>query len=485
MTRIEWRLGSGLWTSDQTGARDSFLKADVDEGIAALSPAAQRQLGTIGEFPVEFQYDPVSGEPIVHESPNGLWCTPDGGRAINDKFIGLSMDAQTRFNAPAIDKTRRVISPGIGRFEFIVGRFGTRRQQLLSVNTVNHDLQFLLDGQWVELKCPHAEMPEGFAHLHGWRAELFETAGQASRLDVPTDEGVRVLLIDARKSSFGSSLLNPPGFARLCGAPLYWDVDGTTGVAFPYVDQSGRLQVATVTDHPTNPRVETVAPQEGAEAPVDGEFCRWAFSARQMRFWIAEDRYVRWGPRGALVQRLPRDHRVAWESLHPFIDSHGKPWLPVHSESAASNVFVRIGDAVGTLEMKSTDRLYLCSGQRFFRKDLVFQKENPWTIDNEAQDTTSHAHIVPLIDFHRNESSTRPDCALALHLVTDVPEPWVNLWMNPDRELYFRLMLGSGREPLMEGKLPRLLEDARAFVFDGAVYFHSGPRLELQGWPLE
>ena len=481
MKTIEWDLPSGKWQSSPSGERNSFARTDLPHHMGSLSPEQLRGLGLRDAFPPEFRFDPTTGHELPAAETVVPWTTPDGGHAINPNYIGFGIDAVTEFTGLDPAEPATIPSPGNGQFEFAVGGFNTTSEQLLAVNVKDYVLKLWLVDAWVDLHCRSDLVPEGYSGATGWRAELFESPNEPSRLYVPTHDGLVMLAVDASTLTYECFQVASPDCQRVCGPPMAW----LGGLLFPYVDTVGHVAVGHVVDERNPLGIKRLPSLSDNSQSVDARLWFRCAASRKDRLavWVSQDRVLQlnraWA--GIYLQSMPEGHCPAFESVRPFIDANESFWFLV--SSAEENRYILLGQRTDHFDTRVSDRVYACAGQRFFRKDLLFESNDPWSESNQDKDSFSTTHIYPLVDFLMSNGRTKPVSGLTIKFDTlDAPEPWSDVYADSSRELFFGLQFGHAQ--LTNGKNANLIERARAFVYQGRLWFYAGPRTILQGWSL-
>lgn len=449
--------------------------------MSTLGHEQLRCLGLRESFPPEFKFNPTTGQPLPARPGVVPWTTPDGGHAVNPNYVGFGIDAVAEFTGLNTAEQATIPSPGNGQFEFVVGSFNTASERLLAVNVKDYVLKLWLLDSWVDLHCRSEFVPEGYGGATGWRAELFESPNEPSRLYVPIHDGLALLRIDASTLSYECTHVVPPHCNRVCGPPMAW----LGGLLFPYVDTEGHVALAQITDERDPRNTGRVPSLTEASPPADaGLWFQCAVSRK--------DRLAVWVSRGHVLQisrawpgfrliPMPEGYCASFESVRPFIDANESFWFLV--SSADDNRYIHLGQRTDHFDTKVSDRIYACAGQRFFRKDLLFDTNDPWSESNQEKDSFSTTHIYPLVDFLMSTGRTRPASGLTIKFDTlDTPEPWSDVYADQSREIYFELCFGH--TPLTNGKNANLIARARAFVYQGKLWFYAGPRTTLQGWSL-
>jgi len=479
---VIWKLPSGDWTSSTDSGCLTF--APVAAGRAPATSLKKRQLASLGladTYPPEFRFNPSTGEKLPEGTPIRLWVTPDGGRHINPKYSGFGVvDPAAVCSIAGVEGLETVPAPGNGQFEFIVGSFNTGREQLLAVNIKDYSLRILVEDEWVELQCESHFIPDGSGCSEGWRAELFEGAYEPSRLIVRTSSGLTRISIDASTLSFKCDDVTPKECRRVIGAPISW----RDGILIPFVDHSNAICVAHLTD---GLMMQSQLSPRGKELPVDyadiefkGVFSR----CDRTVFWIADTCVLQvnrsWGETFRL-QRLPETYSTAFEAGRPHIDCNDSMWLAVRS--SRGRAYISLGQVGDEFEVKESSRVIISSGKRLYRKDMIFENNDPWSEVVQNSDKTTSVHLYPLLEFFSVACGIRPDCALALRFDTgDAAVTWSAVYDDSDSDRSFSVVLGDKK--LLTGKGRNLLNRARAFLCCGYLWFYSSNGTPLTRWKL-
>lgn len=488
MATINWQLPSGeRWESDEQLSESSFRKLELQNKLNSLRHKQLEQLGLVGKFPPEFKFNPETGKKIDHVKSDKIWVTPDGGHWVNEKYIGFGMDHRTQFNGVDKNSEIKLKALGAGKYEFLVGMFGTQIEQLIAIDVIQHEFKIWLDNDWVKIKCASDVPPQGLALKKAWRAELFETEQFGSQVFIPTDAGLCVVKIDATTLSLTYDYINPDDFYSLAGQPMAFD----QGLLIPYLNSKKEILLAKIIPTKNNQclsfQVTSVPMLESSHHVASDEIWFGLTVSNKDRavMWISNKKVLQydksWG--GYSVQDLPHEFHTMYAAGQPFIRIDGSIWFLAGTEKYLQ--YFQLGRKNNlNVDGEECHRFYISKGFRFFRKDFSFSSGAPW---DEAKDDLRTVHVFPLIDFHMNISNSKPMAAIALWMDDEKLQDWENICSQKEVSRAYDLVFGdfkSDDTTLLRIASSRVIENARVFIFKNRIHFYYSPDKEIYSWSL-
>jgi hypothetical protein len=488
MATINWQLPSGeIWESDELLSESSFRKLNLQNAVNSLNYKQLKQLGLVGKFPAEFKFNPETGKKIDYVKSDKVWVTPDGGHWVNEKYIGFGMDFRTQFEGVDKDSLTKLRALGAGKYEFLVGMFGTQNEQLIAIDIIEHEFKIWLDNDWVKLKCTSAIPPQGLALKKAWRSEFFETEELGSQLFIPTDAGLCIVKIDATTLSLTCDSINPDDFDSLAGQPMVFD----DGLLFPYLNSKKEIILAKIIptkidQHPSFQKIP-IPMLEPSHNIVNDEIWFGVTVSKKNRaaMWMSDKKVLQydksWG--GYSVQDFPQDSVATHEAGQPFILNDGSIWFLVGTENHLQYLHLGRKNNLNA-DRKECDRFHISKGFRFFRKDLSYSSGAPW---DEAKDEPNTAHVFPLLDFYMNTSNIRPKAAIALWMDNEKLQDWENICSERDVSRAYDLVFGDIKNEetsLLRFASSKVIENARVFIFKNRMHFYYSPDKEIYSWSL-
>jgi hypothetical protein len=488
MATINWQLPSGeRWESDEQLSESSFRKLELQNKLNSLRHKQLEQLGLVGKFPPEFKFNPETGKKIDHVKSDKIWVTPDGGHWINDKYIGFGMDQRTQFEGVDKDSEIKLKALGAGKYEFLVGMFGTQIEQLIAIDVIEHEFKIWLDKDWVKIKCASDVPPQGLALSKAWRAELFENEQSGSQLFIPTDAGLCIVKIDATTLSLTCDNVNPDDFYSLAGQPMVFD----EGLLFPYLNSKKEIILTKIipskNDKHLSFQITPIPMLEPSLNIVNDEIWFGVTVSKKERaaMWMSDKKVLQydksWG--GYNVQDFPHDCVATHEAGQPFISSDGSIWFLVGTKNHLQ--YLHLGRKNNlNLDRKECDRFHISKGFRYFRKDKSHSTGAPW---DEASEEPSTTHFFPLLDFYMNTSNIKPKAAIALSMDNEKLQDWDSICSEKGVSRAYDLVFGESNESklsLIHFYSSTAIESARVFIFQNRIHFYYSPDKEIYSWSL-